>query len=142
MLPKEKKIVSADYSQIELRILAHITQDPALCQAFEKDQDIHKATASEMYSVPLEEVSSQLRYSAKAINFGLIYGQGPWALSESLGISLAEAKALIKSYFEKFKGVREYMDSVVKTGAPARLCGDAFSSPALHKCFGLFALSN
>ena len=112
--PEGKKIVSADYSQIELRILAHITQDPALCQAFEKDQDIHKATASEMYSVPLEEVSSQLRYSAKAINFGLIYGQGPWALSESLGISLAEAKALIKSYFEKFKGVREYMDSVVK----------------------------
>ena len=112
--PEGKKIVSADYSQIELRILAHITQDPVLCSAFEKDQDVHQITASEIYSVPLSEVSPQLRYSAKAINFGLIYGQGPWALSESLGVSLSVAKKLIKNYFEKFKGVREYIDTVVK----------------------------
>ena len=112
--PKGKKIISADYSQIELRILAHITQDPVLCSAFKNNQDIHKATASEMYSVPLKDVTPSLRYSAKAINFGLIYGQGPWALAESLNVSVAEAKELIKNYFKKFKGVKEYMNSIVK----------------------------
>ena len=112
--PAGKQIISADYSQIELRILAHITKDPALCSAFEKDMDIHKATASEIHSIPLEQVSPQLRYQAKAINFGLIYGQGPFALSESLNISLAEAKNIIKNYFEKFKKVKEYMESVVQ----------------------------
>lgn len=112
--PNGKKIVSADYSQIELRILAHITEDPALCSAFKKDLDIHKATASEIYSVPIEKVTEELRRSAKAINFGLIYGQGSYTLSESLGVSVAEANEIIKNYFTRFKKVKEYMDSIVQ----------------------------
>ncbi|MDE0119628.1 MAG: DNA polymerase I [Bdellovibrionales bacterium] len=111
--PKGKKIISADYSQIELRILAHITEDPMLCSAFERDWDIHKATASEIYSVPVEGVTEQMRRSAKAINFGLIYGQGAYTLSESLGVSVSEASDIIKNYFTRFKRVKEYMDSVV-----------------------------
>ncbi|MDE0518868.1 MAG: DNA polymerase I, partial [Bdellovibrionales bacterium] len=111
--PKGKKIISADYSQIELRILAHITEDQALCVAFEKDQDIHTATAGEIYSVPVERVTAEMRRSAKAINFGLIYGQGAYTLSESLGISVSEANEIIKNYFTRFKRVKEYMDSIV-----------------------------
>ena len=112
--PKGKKIISADYSQIELRILAHITGDPGLCSAFKKDLDIHTATAGEIYSVPLEKVTEKMRRSAKAINFGLMYGQGPYTLSASLGISVAEAKEIIKSYFKRFKGVQKYIDSTVQ----------------------------
>ena len=112
--PPGKKIISADYSQIELRILAHITEDPALCSAFKKDLDIHKATASEIYSIPIEEVTADLRRSAKAINFGLIYGQGSYTLSESLGISVSEANEIIRNYFIRFKKVKEYMDSIVQ----------------------------
>ena len=112
--PEEKQIVSADYSQIELRILAHITEDPALCSAFRKNLDIHTATASEIYSIPIKEVKDDLRRAAKAINFGLIYGQGPYTLSESLDISVSEAKEIIKNYFKRFKKVKEYMDSVVQ----------------------------
>ena len=113
--PKGKKIISADYSQIELRILAHITEDPALCSSFKKDLDIHTATASEIYSTPIEEVKDDFRRAAKAINFGLIYGQGPYTLSESLGISVSEAGEIIKNYFKKFKKVKEYMDSIVQS---------------------------
>ena len=112
--PEGKKIISADYSQIELRILAHITGDPGLCSAFKKDLDIHKATAGEIYSVPLEKVTEKMRRSAKAINFGLMYGQGPYTLSASLGVSVAEAKEIIKSYFQRFKGVQKYIDSTVQ----------------------------
>ncbi len=115
MAPDGKKIISADYSQIELRILAHITKDPALCAAFEKNLDIHKATASEIYSIPIDQVTSDLRRSAKAVNFGLIYGQGPYTLSESLGISVSLANEIIESYFTRFKKVKEYMDYSIKT---------------------------
>lgn len=111
----EKKIISADYSQIELRVLAHITGDPALCSAFKKDRDIHTATASEIYSISIEKVTSDMRRSAKAINFGLIYGQGAYTLSESIGVTVAAANEIIKNYFERFKKVKQYMDSVVKT---------------------------
>ena len=104
-------LISADYSQMELRVLAHLTQDPALCSAFEQDLDIHRATASEVYGVPLKEVSAAQRSAAKAVNFGLIYGQGPYTLSESLEISLTEAKDLIQRYFKKFKRVGEYIQS-------------------------------
>lgn len=114
MAPIGKKIISADYSQIELRILAHITKDPALCAAFEKNLDIHKATASEIYSVPIEKVTADLRRSAKAINFGLIYGQGPYTLSESLGVSVSSANEIIENYFSRFKKVKEYIDSSIK----------------------------
>ena len=112
--PPKKKIISADYSQIELRVLAHYTGDPALCSAFQKDLDIHTATASEIYGISLEKVTSDQRQSAKAINFGLIYGQGPYTLADSLGISVAEATDIIKSYFDRFKKIKEYMDSMVK----------------------------
>ncbi len=108
---KDCVLVSADYSQIELRVLAHLTEDVALCQAFESDQDIHRVTASKVYGVPLGRVSDEQRYSAKAVNFGLIYGQGAYSLSELLEVSLESAKDLIQSYFQKFKRVREYMES-------------------------------
>jgi len=111
--PPGKKIISADYSQIELRILAHITEDPGLCSAFKKDLDIHQSTASEIYSVPITEVTPNMRRTAKAVNFGLIYGQGPYTLSESLGISVLEAKDIINNYFNRFKKVKEYMDTAI-----------------------------
>ena len=106
-------LLSADYSQIELRILAHITADPGLCRAFENDLDIHSATASEVFGVPLSEVTSELRRTAKAINFGIAYGQGAFGLSEQLGISRSEGSEIIKKYFTKFAKVKEYMESVV-----------------------------
>lgn len=108
------KLISADYSQIELRVLAHLTEDKALCEAFEDNIDIHKATASQMYQVPVEKVNEDLRRKAKAINFGLMYGQGSYALSEILGTSMAEAKAIIDNYFKRFKRVKEYIEDVIK----------------------------
>ena len=108
------QLISADYSQIELRILAHLTEDKALCAAFEKNMDIHKATASEMYQVSIEKVDEELRRKAKAINFGLMYGQGPYTLSETLGTSVGEAKEIIDDYFKRFKRVREYIEDVIK----------------------------
>ena len=102
--------IAADYSQIELRILAHITKDPVLCEAFERDLDIHKQVAANIYAIPLEQVNVDQRRAAKAVNFGLIYGQGAYTLSTFLGISLEEAKDLIKNYFKKFKKVKEYME--------------------------------
>lgn len=107
-------LLSADYSQIELRILAHMSGDEALIRAFSSDQDIHSATAAEVFSVPLHEVSPELRRKAKAINFGIAYGQGAFGLSESLGISRGEAAEIIGRYFQRFSHVKEYMDSVVK----------------------------
>ncbi len=108
------KLISADYSQIELRVLAHLTEDKALCTAFEQNVDIHKATASQVYQIPVEKVNEDLRRKAKAINFGLMYGQGPYALSEILGISMGEAKEIISNYFKRFKRVKEYIEDVIK----------------------------
>lgn len=109
-----KKLLSADYSQIELRILAHISEDPNMCKAFADDLDIHAATAAEIYGVPLKDVTSELRRAAKAVNFGIAYGQGAFGLAENLGISRGEAKEIIDRYFERFKNVREYIDSTIK----------------------------
>ncbi|KHD89876.1 MAG: DNA polymerase I [Bdellovibrio sp. ArHS] len=108
------KLLSVDYSQIELRILAHISEDPNLCKAFAEDLDIHAATASEIYNVPLNQVTSDLRRSAKAVNFGIAYGQGAFGLAENLGISRTEAKDIIERYFTRFKNVREYIEGTVK----------------------------
>jgi DNA polymerase-1 len=108
------KLLSVDYSQIELRILAHISEDPNLCKAFADDLDIHAATASEVFGVPLKEVTSEHRRSAKAVNFGIAYGQGAFGLAENLGISRTEAKDIIDRYFSRFKNVREYIDGTVK----------------------------
>jgi DNA polymerase-1 len=111
----DKVLLSCDYSQIELRILAHITGDEGLCRAFSEDLDIHSATASEVFDVPLSAVTSDLRRMAKAINFGLAYGQGVFGLAESLGISRQEAKEIIDRYFVRFPKVAEYMKDVVQT---------------------------
>jgi DNA polymerase-1 len=107
------RFVSADYSQIELRLLAHLSHDPAFIAAFVSGGDIHRQTASVIFDVPLEEVTPDMRGRAKTINFATIYGQGPHALSRQLGIAHAEAKEFIARYFERFEGVRHYLDSMV-----------------------------
>ncbi len=109
-------LISADYSQIELRVLAHITGDKGLTRAFIDDLDIHTATASEVFSVELKDVTKDQRRIAKAVNFGLAYGQGANGLSETLGISRKEASEIIARYFKRFSGVKEYMEAVVREG--------------------------
>ncbi len=103
-------IVSADYSQIELRIMAHISEDPGLLRAFGEGIDVHRATASEVFGVPVSEVSSEHRRYAKTINFGLIYGMGVFGLASSLGIEQKAAKDYIDRYFTRFASVRDYME--------------------------------
>lgn len=107
---KGNVLVAADYSQIELRVVAHYSGDAALREAFEKDQDVHTRTASEVWDVPMAEVSSDMRRKAKAVNFGLIYGQTDFGLARAIGLTRAEAKQFIETYFVKFSGVKSYMD--------------------------------
>ena len=108
------KLMSADYSQIELRILAHIADIPQLRRAFEDGLDIHAMTASEMFGVPVKDMPSEVRRRAKAINFGIIYGISAFGLANQLGISREEAGAYIKKYFERFPGIRDYMENTKK----------------------------
>jgi DNA polymerase-1 len=103
-------LISADYSQIELRLLAHIGDIPQLKRAFAAGQDIHASTASEMFGVPVEGMPSEIRRRAKAINFGIVYGISAFGLANQLGIPQDEAGAYIKTYFERFPGIRAYMD--------------------------------
>ena len=113
-IPKKgSKLVSADYSQIELRLLAHLSGDEAFVQAFKAGGDIHRQTAALIFEVPVDQVTSDMRARAKTINFATIYGQGPHALSQQLKITHAEARAFIDRYFERFTGVRRYLDSSV-----------------------------
>ena len=105
--------MAADYSQIELRLLAHLSRDPAFVEAFQAGGDIHRQTAALIFDVPLAEVTGIMRGRAKTINFATIYGQGPHALSRQLGIEHAEAKEFIARYFERFQGVRNYLDAMV-----------------------------
>ena len=113
-IPREGwQLLAADYSQIELRLLAHLSQDPAFMEAFRAGGDIHRQTAALIFEVPLSEVTSTMRARAKTINFATIHGQGPHALSLQLGIAHAEAKEFIARYFERFQGVRNYLDSMV-----------------------------
>lgn len=109
-----KRLVSLDYSQIELRILAHVAGIDSLKQAFRDGVDIHAMTASEMFDVPLEEMTSDIRRQAKAINFGVIYGISGFGLARNLRIPRAEAQGFIDRYFERFPGIREYMDDTIK----------------------------
>lgn len=107
-------LADADYSQIELRILAHIAHDEAMIKAFADGVDIHAVTASQALGIPLESVSSQQRSNAKAVNFGIVYGIGEFSLAKDLHISVYEAKKYIDSYLEHYKGVREYMEQIKK----------------------------
>jgi len=106
-------ILSADYSQIELRLLAHFSKDKALTAAFVADRDIHRFVASQIYGVPLDEVTDRMRSSCKAVNFGIIYGQGPFGLSRSIGISQSDAKKFIDDYFARYSSIRDFMDRVI-----------------------------
>jgi DNA polymerase-1 len=118
--PPGFKLLAADYSQIELRIMAHLSGDEGLLTAFAGDQDIHRATAAEVFNTPLAEVSSEQRRSAKAINFGLIYGMSAFGLAKQLGIERGQAQAYVDLYFERYPGVKRYMD---ETRATARRQG-------------------
>ncbi|GAA0614300.1 DNA polymerase I [Brevundimonas kwangchunensis] len=129
-------LISADYSQIELRLLAHIGDIPELKRAFKAGQDIHAATASEMFNVPLDQMDPETRRRAKAINFGIVYGISAFGLANQLGIDQGEAGAYIKTYFERFPGIRSYMDAtktqVRETGQVSTLFGRRIHIPAIH----------
>jgi len=119
--------LSADYSQIELRLMAHLSEDPALIEAFQQGEDIHRHTASRIFDVPLDEVTSEMRQGAKAVNFGIMYGQGPYGLSQQLGISQKEAKEFIERYFKLYSRVHGFVDSCIekcqKTGKAVTMTG-------------------
>jgi DNA polymerase-1 len=108
--PQGHKLLAADYSQIELRIMAHLSGDEGLLDAFAREQDVHRATAAEVFGTPLGEVTADQRRSAKAINFGLIYGMSAFGLGKQLKIERSEAQAYVDRYFERYPGVRRYMD--------------------------------
>ena len=118
--PRGFKLLAADYSQIELRIMAHLSGDEGLLAAFASDQDVHRATAAEVFGLSLEAVTADQRRSAKAINFGLIYGMSAFGLAKQLGIERSQAQAYVDRYFERYPGVRRYMD---ETRAGARRSG-------------------
>jgi DNA polymerase-1 len=108
------KLLAADYSQIELRVLAHFSRDPTLCEAFARDEDIHARVASEVYGVPLASVTPDMRRSAKAVNFGVIYGQSPFGLAKQLEIEQAEAAQFIDEYFRRYRGVDEFLTRILE----------------------------
>lgn len=116
-VPQDSKhvLISADYSQIELRVLAHITGDPNLIRTFENDEDVHRRTASLIFGVPMDQVTSTQRNQAKTINFGVIYGMGPQRLARENGVSMAEAKKFIEDYFAKYPGIKEFTVECVET---------------------------
>ncbi|OGL62323.1 MAG: DNA polymerase I [Candidatus Tectomicrobia bacterium RIFCSPLOWO2_12_FULL_69_37] len=117
-LPEEGwRLLSADYSQIELRVLAHFTGDPGLVKAFEKGEDIHATTASAVYGVPPKEVTPEMRRVAKAVNFGIVYGQGAFGLSQTLGIPQGEARSFIEAYFKRFAKVPAFVERTIAEGA-------------------------
>lgn len=111
------KLVAADYSQVELRVMAHIAQDPGLLGAFERGEDIHAATAAAVLGVPLDEITRDQRRIAKSVNFGLSYGQSAFGLAQQTGMSRDEAAQFIKTYFEKYPGVREYIERTKRQAA-------------------------
>jgi DNA polymerase I len=133
-------LISADYSQIELRLLAHIGDIPELKRAFRAGLDIHAATASEMFGVPVEGMPAETRRRAKAINFGIVYGISAFGLANQLGIDQGEAGAYIKTYFERFPGIRDYMDKtraeVREAGFVSTVFGRRIHIPAIHSKSG------
>jgi DNA polymerase-1 len=129
------QIVSADYSQIELRVLAHFSQDPAFLDAFAAGQDIHRRTAAEVFNLALDAVSGEQRRIAKAINFGLVFGQTDFGLAQTLHIARADAHAYIERYFQRYARVRQYMDETIvearRTGSVSTLLGRTRSLPQI-----------
>ncbi len=115
--PEGRVLLAADYSQIELRIMAHLSQDPGLVKAFADDQDVHRATAAEVFEVAPDEVTDDQRRSAKAINFGLMYGMSAFGLAKQLGIGRGEAQEYVNLYFDRYPGVKNYMDSIRETAS-------------------------
>ena len=109
-----KVLISADYAQIELVVLAHLSGDKNLCEAFQNEVDVHKSTASLIYGVPMNEVSSEMRRSAKTLNFGLMYGMGAFSLAKDLGISRGQAKDFIDNYFAVYSGVKKFFDENIR----------------------------
>jgi DNA polymerase-1 len=109
------RLISADYSQIELRILAHVAEDPGLLQAFAQDEDVHAVTAATVLGIPLAEVTKDQRRIAKTVNYGLAYGQSAFGLAQSASISQAEARDFINTYFEKYPGLKRYIDETKQT---------------------------
>ncbi len=134
--PSGRVLVSLDYSQIELRILAHVADIPALKQAFKDGIDIHAMTASEMFNVPLDQMTPEIRRQAKAINFGVIYGISGFGLARNLRIPRADAQGFIDRYFERFPGIKGYMDDTVasarKTGYVQTLFGRKIHTPEIN----------
>ncbi len=114
-IPRDDKhiLLSADYSQIELRIVAAISGDPAMCDAFKQNKDIHTATAAKVYNIEETDVTKEMRYKAKSVNFGIIYGQGAFGLADNLGISRSEAKEIIDNYKKQFANIQKYMDDTI-----------------------------
>ena len=130
------KLVVADYSQIELRLLAHMSRDPVLVEAFRNGEDIHTRTAAEVFRVLPLMVTSEMRRRAKAVNFGIVYGQTPFGLSQSIGISREEAELYIRTYFELYSGVRKWIDATIaevrKTGYSLTMFGRKRPIPDMH----------
>jgi DNA polymerase-1 len=135
------KLVAADYSQVELRIMAHLSQDPGLLSAFSSAQDVHKATAADVFGVSLDEVTTEQRRGAKAINFGLIYGMSAFGLANQLDISRGDAQSYVDRYFDKYPGVRKYMDetqaSADEKGYVETLFGRRLYLPGIHAGNGM-----
>ena len=110
-------MLSVDYSQIELRIVAHMAQDAGMLEAFRQGQDIHATTAAAIYNISLDEVTKDQRRHAKAINFGLIYGMSAFGLTRSTELTLAEAEDFVAEYFREFPGIKKYLDGIRKSAA-------------------------
>src|SRR3990167_2063210 len=128
------KLITADYSQIELRIMAEVSEDPAFLKAFNEDLDLHSLTASQMFRVPLEKVNKDKRFQAKSINFGLMYGRGPVSLSSQIGLSVDESKKLLDVYFSSYKKVKNWLDN---TGRRAVRFGEARTLGGRRRMFDL-----
>ena len=130
------EVLSADYSQIELRILAHYSEDPALTESFMKGEDVHARTAAEVFGVPLSEVTAEMRRAAKAVNFGIAYGQTSFGLSQRLDIPGADAQQIIDRYFERYQGVRTWLDATIaqakRDEAVSTLFGRVRPVPDIH----------
>src|SRR6185503_12988090 len=136
-IPAEGSVLlSADYSQVELRILAHFSHDNGLCEAFGRGDDIHRQTAAEVWEVAPEDVSADQRARAKAVNFGIIYGLSSFGLANQLGIATAEAQETITTYFARYPGVRAFIDDTIaaakRDGAVRTLLGRRRALPDLH----------